>query len=146
MINKEIENTGLLSFKNKTKEAIKKSKIIINKHKNDNCDCNEEASLAYDMQYVERYIEQLEAKAKELEKENQKLTYARDWYFEHTISKIATPEMLHKILITKYISRNKIEDRIAELWIKCPKSSINEFMINERNNKIEVLQELLEEK
>ncbi len=39
-----------------------------------------------------------------------------------------------------------IEKKIAELWIKCPKNSINKFMINERNNKIEVLQEILEGK
>ena len=44
------------------------------------------------------------------------------------------------------IPKEKVEDKIAELWIKCPKNSINDVMINERNNKIEVLQELLEEK
>lgn len=71
MQNKEIENTDLLSFKNKTKEAIKKSKEIIHHDKNNQCECSKEVSLAYDMQYVERYIEQLENKVKELEKEKQ---------------------------------------------------------------------------
>ncbi len=44
------------------------------------------------------------------------------------------------------IPKEVIEKKIAELWIKCPKNSINKFMINERNNKIEVLQEILEGK
>ncbi len=41
------------------------------------------------------------------------------------------------------IPKEVVEEKITELWVKCPKNSINEFMINERNNKIEILQELL---
>ena len=45
-----------------------------------------------------------------------------------------------------YIPVSLVEEKIEELWIKCPKNSINRFMINERNNKIAVLQELLEKR
>lgn len=131
-----------------SKEEISRAKERISKSLNDvwygtlySQEENEE-----DEKILLDYIDQLENKVKELEKENDKLTYARDWYFENTVNKLVTPEMLHKILRTKYIDRDKIENKIAELWIKCPKNSINEFMISERNNKIEVLQELLEEK
>lgn len=48
--------------------------------------------------------------------------------------------------IDNSISKEVIEEKIVQQWIRCPKSSINEFMINERNSKIEILQELLEGK
>lgn len=54
----EIENK--INLKDKTKYTIEKSKKIIENHKEDNCDCSIETSLAYDMQYVEKYIDQLE--------------------------------------------------------------------------------------
>lgn len=60
----EIENK--INLKDKTKYAIEKSKEIIKNHKEDNCDCSIETSLAYDMQYVEKYIEQLETNNKKL--------------------------------------------------------------------------------
>ena len=44
------------------------------------------------------------------------------------------------------IPKKKIEDKILQEWQKCPKNSINDFAITERNNKIEGLQELLEDK
>ncbi len=43
------------------------------------------------------------------------------------------------------IPKKKIEDKILQEWQKCPKNSINDFAIVERDNKIQVLQELLEE-
>ena len=53
-----------------------------------------------------------------LQKENEKLIYARNWYFEHTVGKICTPEMLRKILRHDYISKQKIEAKIEELDIE----------------------------
>lgn len=44
------------------------------------------------------------------------------------------------------IPKKKIEDKILQKWQKCPKNSINDFAIVERNNKIQNLQELLEDK
>jgi len=41
--------------------------------------------------------------------------------------------------------RNRILSKIQDLWNKCPKNSINEFATTERNNKIDVLTELLKE-
>lgn len=50
------------------------------------------------------------------------------------------------------LTENKINDivglignKICNLWTKCPKNSINGFMIVERNYKVEVLTELLDE-
>jgi hypothetical protein len=105
-----------------------------------------------DRKKIREYIDQLENKVKELKKENDKLTYARNWYFEHTVNKIVTPEMLHKILRTKYIGREKIENKIAEL----DKEEKEIYKKDIGNNELyrlkiideirSVLQELLEEK
>ena len=50
-------------------------------------------------------------------KENEKLTYARNWYFENTVNKICNPEMLNKILKEDYIPVQKIKDKIEEFDI-----------------------------
>ena len=47
-------------------------------------------------------------------KENEKLTYARNWYFENTVNKICNPEMLNKILKEDYIPVQKIKDLMGE--------------------------------
>lgn len=93
-----------------------------------------------------QYIKQLKNKVEELEKENNKLTYARDWYFENTVNKTVTPEMLHKILRTKYIGRDKIENKIKELKSSGGSNGKDEIENQIREFTIEVLQELLEEK
>jgi len=92
-----------------------------------------------------QYIDQLENKVKELEKENNKLTYARNWYFENTVNKLVTPEMLHKILRTKYIGRDKVENKIKELNLSGGSNGKDETENQIREFAIEVLQELLEE-
>ena len=104
-------------------------------------------------------IGELENKVKELEKENTdiKEVYVRVAKHldkkgmlelsEFMLAQIeATPTFTTWEEYITWISKQVIRDKIAELWIKCPKNSINDFIINERNNKIEVLQELLEEK
>ena len=53
---------------------------------------------------------------------------------------------LNRVFDNGFISKKKIEDKILQEWQKCPKNSINDFAITERNNKIQVLQELLEDK
>lgn len=55
-----MENVRKINLKNKTKYAIEKSKEIRNMHREDKGECTIETSLAYDMQYVEEYIKQLE--------------------------------------------------------------------------------------
>lgn len=62
----EIENK--ISLKDRTKYAIEKSKEIRENHKNDKGDCSLEVSLAYDMQYVKKYIEELEKENTDLQK------------------------------------------------------------------------------
>ena len=70
-------------------------------------------------------------------------------YLEQEIKVYDKQHEINKILlnyIDNSIPKEVVVDKIAEQWIKCPKNSINEFAIVERNNKIEVLQELLEGK
>lgn len=57
-------------------------------------------------------IEKQNNRLEQLEKENKKLTEARNWYFEHTVNKAVTPEMLHKILRQDYIPKSVIREKI----------------------------------
>lgn len=65
MLSKE-EIKNKINLKDRTKYAIEKSKNIIKEHKEEKGDCSIEVSLAYDMQYVEEYIEQLESDKQKL--------------------------------------------------------------------------------
>lgn len=69
---------------------------------------------------------------KELE-ENNKLLIQQNITYKRNINDLKH----NKILVSL------VEQMIEELWIKCPKNQTNRFAINERNNKIAVLQELL---
>lgn len=60
-------------------------------------------------------LENLIQENKELKKENEKLTYARNWYFEHFTSQACTPEQLHKILRFDYIPKSKVKEKIEEI-------------------------------
>ncbi len=97
-------------------------------------------------------IENILADRERLEKENRKLTYARDWYFEHTVNKIVTPEMLHKILRTKYISRDEIKDKIRSLnkqekeELKGTKGQDRYYIKQKYMYQRNILQELLDKK
>ena len=59
------ENINKVDLKLKTQEVIDKARKIIDKHKGEKEDCSIEVSLAYDMQYVERYIQELITNADE---------------------------------------------------------------------------------
>jgi hypothetical protein len=59
--------------------------------------------------------QKLKQQIKELRKENEELIYARNWYFEHTVGKICTPEMLDKILRNDYIPKSKLKDIIDRI-------------------------------
>lgn len=63
----------------------------------------------------EHYIKVLLDLVEKLQKENEKLTEARNWYFEHTVNKAVTPEMLHKILRQDYIPKSVIIKEIEKL-------------------------------
>ncbi len=60
-------------------------------------------------------LDENECKYKSLLNENEKLIYARNWYFEHTVGKICTPEMLDKILRNDYIPKSKLKDIIDRI-------------------------------
>lgn len=49
-----------------------------------------------------------------LQKENEELKEVRKWYFENTINKICSPEMLNKILRDDYISKKEVKDKIEK--------------------------------
>lgn len=89
-------------------EAIEVCKELIAENSHDllNCwDSGEEAKQA---------IETVLADRERLEEENKKLEEARNWYFEHTVNKAVTPEMLHKILRQDYIPKSVIKEKIEE--------------------------------
>ena len=65
MLSKE-EIKNKINLKDRTKYAIEKSKNIIKEHKEEKGDCSIEVSLAYDMQYVEEYIDHLESDKQKL--------------------------------------------------------------------------------
>lgn len=95
----------------------------------------------------------------ELEEENKKLTDVRKWYFENTVAKAVTPEMLHKILRQEYIPKDKIRDKIKELKhykeiaeemiehrvVIADSDSLNYGRAEAHEKDIEVLKELLGE-
>ena len=56
----------------------------------------------------------LEFQIEKLQKENEKLKEVRKWYFENTINKICSPEMLNKILRDDYISKKEVKDKIEK--------------------------------
>lgn len=57
---------------------------------------------------------ELEFEVEKLQKENEELKEVRKWYFENTINKICSPEMLNKILRDDYISKKEVKDKIEE--------------------------------
>lgn len=57
---------------------------------------------------------ELEFEVVKLQKENEKLKEVRKWYFENTINKICSPEMLNKILRDDYISKKEVKDKIEK--------------------------------
>jgi hypothetical protein len=66
-------------------------------------------------EYLIRILETVLADREKLIKENKKIEEARNWYFEHTVNKAVTPEMLHKILRQDYIPKSVIKEKIEEL-------------------------------
>ena len=131
------------SLEAKFESMIKIAKKIINQNKNNTGDCSIETALAYDVaNYLPKVLKEneelkeekeqaweewnnleqgsyeteqkIKQQIKKLQEENEKLIYARNWYFEHTVNKICTPEMLDKILRNDYISKQKLKDKIRK--------------------------------
>lgn len=87
--------------------------------------------------------QKLKQQIKKLQEENEKLIYARNWYFEHTVNKICTPEMLDKILRNDYISKQKLKDKIRKNEEIIDISNDGD-LIHELLQKNKVYEELLE--
>jgi len=110
---------------------------------------NEEWQRAYQEEKEKQF--KLLRENEELEKENEKLTYARNWYFEHFTARELTPEQLDKILRFDYIPTSLVEKKIEEYEkqrIKMEKDDVGVgFTLGKEwsdlKAKIEVLQELL---
>lgn len=79
-------------------------------------------------------------------KENEKLKEVRKWYFENTVSKICTPEMLNKILKDDYIPIQKVKKEIEKLKQEIENLPAEAYPIIEDDLqvKIEALEELLD--
>ena len=65
-------------------------------------------------EYIRNELDKQQTTINKYAKENEKLNAVRKWYFENTVSKICTPEMLNKILRNDYISKQKVKDKIEE--------------------------------
>ena len=85
-------------------------------------DMSDEPKIAYLMQEI-RANKTLLNLIEKLQKENEKLKEVRKWYFENTINKICSPEILNKILRDDYISKKEVKDKI-EKEIKCHEKNI----------------------
>lgn len=99
-------------------------------------------------EYLIRILETVLADREKLIKENKKIEEARNWYFEHTVNKAVTPEMLHKILRQDYIPKSVIKEKIEELenenyQISQESEIAFDSGIMKNNFKIQVLKELL---
>jgi len=114
---------------------------------------NQKANTMLGYLAFERKLENLIQENKELKKENEKLTYARNWYFEHFTTQACTPEQLHKILRFDYIPKSKVKAMLE--GITKEHSSIlskDIYSLNDKNiatfqyNAMrKILEELLEE-
>lgn len=87
--------------------------------------------------YVQEAIETVLADREKLIEENKKLEEARNWYFEHTVNKAVTPEMLHKILRQDYIPKSVIKEKIEEVQKEYNKldKQVDEY-INDANKNL----------
>ena len=130
------------SLKNKKENSIEKDIKILEKFidvwKNQNEAIDR---ILSDYKRLLKENEQYRTEVNSLEKENKNLKAVRKWYFENTVSKICTPEMLNKILRNDYISKQKVKDKIEELEKKHAYQGNRYYCAGA----ILVLQELLEE-
>ena len=122
----EKENINKIDLKLKTKETIEKAKKIIDIHKTDTGDCDIEVSLAYDMQYVKKYIDQLELekdtlrfiqwcdtdRINQLEQENNKLNKMIDEMAEYIVEliKVNNCEELRETEEIKQYFEKKVDE------------------------------------
>lgn len=105
--------------------------------------------LLKENKYMHNELDKQQTKINKYAKENEKLKAVRKWYFENTVSKICTPEMLNKILRNDYISKQKVKDKIEK--IKQEKKKYGNCLIKMYedelvNRDIKILQELIEER
>lgn len=97
MLSKE-ENKNKIDLKLKIKDTIEKAKKIRASHRGDACQCSLEASLAYDMQYVERYIEKLEYDFEQIQHEHDRLDKRNNELIEQIKEKDKIIEGLYSLL------------------------------------------------
>ena len=110
MLNKE-EIKNKINLKDRTKYAIEKSKNIIKEHKEEKRDCSIEVSLAYDMQYVEEYIDQLESDKQKLIEKLEEDIREETGYAKWTNSYIKEISPA----VTKMISKSKYAQEILSI-------------------------------
>lgn len=89
------------------REIVKKFERLYLKDFNNEKITNEDRLSYIECALITNLIEKLQ-------KENEKLKEVRKWYFENTINKICSPEMLNKILRDDYISKKEVKDKIEK--------------------------------
>ena len=92
---------------------------------------------------LEEAIKNIKTRIQKIKENMEKGCYYGEQYFmQQEIKEIET--------LLAYIDNSTpteiIKEEILKLWIKCPKNSTDEFMITERDYKIEALQGLLKNK
>ena len=116
MLSKE-EIKNKINLKDRTKYAIEKSKNIIKEHKEEKGDCSIEVSLAYDMQYVEEYIDHLESDKQKLIEKLEKIKYdlefdrrKNNYSYLYDIKELA--EITEQYVAPIRVNKNKINELV----------------------------------
>ena len=139
------EECRKINLEDKYKEALRKAKEVREYvyKRNDGCEPSIAECLAYDMQYVEQYVENLIARYKELEEKNKTLETLLQ-------GNLYQMYLYYKELAGRYqansISKDKVKEKIEEYKRKMEKdvNYLSKDYFNYRH-KIYALQELLED-
>lgn len=110
MLSKE-EIKNKINLNDRTKYAIEKSKNIIKEHKEEKEDCSIEVSLAYDMQYVEEYIDQLESDKQKLIEKLEERIKAVDKCYNELLTDVGGIKIINVTGLTKKEKEEVINKR-----------------------------------
>lgn len=117
------EDYGKINLEDKYKGALRKAKEVREDvHKRNNgCEPSIAECLAYDMQYVEQYVEHLITRNKELEVENFEKEYWKSQYFDQvkygnriTLQGDSVSNVID-IIKKDYIPKSKLRELLKEI-------------------------------
>lgn len=127
-----LEEKENIKLEDKYKQTLKMAKEVMEDvcERNNGCEPSKSECLAYNMQYVKKYVETLIEENKELKEKNKEL--------EEEDVKIRAKFILQ---LDNYIPKSKVEEKIEEL--ENIKLCSDEFFKVITENKIKLLQSLL---